>query len=386
MWTVNLFQTVTGNLGPQVEYENFSWSLALNSIEEFSIDMKKSELPKLNLDYWFAPWWAGFVLFWDGNPVFGGPILNITNEDEKTISFGCAGIRAILAKRKIVLEPTNNSWVNISKSFIQYTGLSLGTIAKKVVQQAQAKPSGILPISYPLPDETAANDADHQRTYRAFNIANIDCDAILTKLSNVINGPDILFKPRLVDPNTITFDLWTGTEQQPRIYQSYTPSWDTTAPLSDVSNLRLTTTGAYQSSRVFSTGAGQDEGTLMAVATNYTPLQKQFPILETSISISDSEQAAVVLAHGLANLEMNTNTLQEIQMHVRADGTNPLTSFWPGDLIEITVKGFVTLKDGTHRMRLLAMSGDTSNDVMLNMQTEEKFISTDKIGEDEVLM
>lgn len=379
MWTCHLYQVTTGLIGPKVQPADFSWSIELNGTESFSVSLQKTELPNLELEYWLAPWWGGFALFWDNQPIIAGPILNIPNESLTEISFNCTGIRGVLAKRKVIGELTN--WSTLSKAFIQWSGMSLGTIAKRAVQQAQLKPGGTLPISFPIADQLIANDDDHQRTYRAFNIGTIDCDSILTKLSNVIDGPDILFKPRLVQDNLLTFDMWHGTEKQPRIYQNTYPIWDTTPVRGQVSGMRLSTTGAYQTSRVFSTGAGQDEGLKMTVATNYYPLQKGFPLLETSISSSNSENINVVAAHGMSNLIANTNVLQEVEMHVRADGTNPLGTFWPGDLVQINVDGFITFGTGPQRMRLLAMSGDSSSNIMINLQSEDKFLSTDNIEE-----
>src|SRR4030095_15408050 len=182
MWTANLFQVTSGNIGPRLNFESMSWSIELNGTESISMKLRKSDLPVVDLTKWLSPWWAGVVIFWNDVPIVAGPIITEPTETFDTISLGCGAIRSVLAKRLVVVEQTN--WSNLAKSVIQYQGLSLGTIAKRVVAQAQAKAGGALPISFPIADETIVDDADHQRTYRGFNVQNINCDDVLTKLSN----------------------------------------------------------------------------------------------------------------------------------------------------------------------------------------------------------
>ena len=132
-------------------------------------------------------------------------------------------------------------------------------------------------------------------------------------------------------------------------------------------------TGSYMTSRVYSLGAGQDEGLLIKVATNEAPLQMQYPLLETVINVGNSENPQIVANHGISNLWSNKEPLMEIQMTVRADGDIPLGKFWPGDLVEVVTEGWLALPDGVTQMRLLSITGDTSNSVKVSLQKEEKF-------------
>lgn len=369
MWSAHLFQTTTGQIGPRLNFESMDWSVELNGTEEISMRLRKSELPRVDLKYWLSPWWAGVVLFWNDVPIVAGPIITRPSESFDFVTIGCGGIRSILAKRLVAWDETNSNWANFNKSKIGWSGLSLGTIAKKVVEFSQGKVGGRLPITYALPDYTGG----HERNYKGFNISNISADDVLTKLSNVINGPDIMFKPRLLRDDVLTFDLWTGTDAQPRIYQKNTPVWDTTAPNGFVSNMNVVTTGTYQTNRVYSSGAGQDEGTIIQVVTDDRPMKRQYPLLETTISEGSSENPEVVRGHAVAEVEANIEALMEIQMTVRADGPIPLGQFWPGDLVEVYTKGWLSLDDGMTQMRLLSITGDHTNNVKISLQKEEKF-------------
>jgi hypothetical protein len=368
MWEAYLFQTASGQIGPRVSLESQSWSIALNDTESISATLRKSDLPSVNLDLWLSPWWGGILLTWKGTPIVAGPIISNPTETMKGISLTCGGIRSVLGKRFVHYEQTD--WSKLAASpavFLQ--GRSHGTIAKDIVKLVQEKPGGVLPISFPIADQTIANDADHQKTYRPFNVSTNSCNDLLTNLSNITNGPDILFKPRLVADNQLTFDMWHGTEGAPRIAQNDIPVWDTTAENGDVTDMQIIRTGTYQTARVYGIGAGSDEGTLIRVATDTSAVQKGFPFLETYIS-DQSETPAVVQAHAQGNLDANKLPLKEVQITIRADSAIPLGQFWPGDLVYVVTKGWIAVPDGINKMRLLAINGDGSNNVKANLQLE----------------
>lgn len=369
MWEAYLFQTTTGQIGPRVGFEGASWSIPLNEIETFKINLRKSELPNVDLNYWLAPWWAGVVYMWNGIPIFAGPIIGEPSQSFNYLHVECKGIRQVLAKRLAVNEQID--WTKLAEDWIEYKGLSLGTIAQRVVKVAMAKPGGGLPISFPLPEQSVVDDADHQRTYDSFNIQNINCDAILTKLSNVSRGPDIMFKPRLIHDDQLTIDMWHGTEEQPRIVQSNNLVWDATTQMGEVTDMDIIRTGAYQTSRVYSSGAGQDRGTLIRVAEDLSRTAEGFPLLETTISYSETTSGDVAYGHALGALEANKDALLEFQLGVRGDGVNGLGTFWSGDLVEVKLKDVLGVEDGIHKMRLLNMSGSDKTDVRLSLQIED---------------
>jgi hypothetical protein len=368
MWSAYLFQTTTGRIGPRLNYETVDWSIDLNDVEGINLRLRKSELPDINLKKWLSPWWAGVVLLWNRTPVVAGPLISRPYENTDVITIGCGGIRSVLTKRFVVEEFSN--WDDLPrKGHLGWKDYSLGTIAKKVVQAAQDKPGGKLPITYALPDIAGI----HERNYEGFNVANLTADGVLSNLSDVTGGPDIMFKPRLLQDSVLTFDMWTGTDTQPRIYQKHTPVWDVTPVRGSVVDMNLITTGTYQTGRVYAVGTGQDRGTVIKVETDPTMIQQEYPLLESYISYSNSEDPQVVQGHAKASLEANIGPLVEIQMTVRGDGDIPFGEFWPGDLVNVATKGWLAIPDGMTQMRLLSMSGDSSNNVKVSLQRDDRY-------------
>lgn len=426
MWTANLFHLRSGTIGPKLNYESLKWSSSLNETESFSLQLNKSDLPKVDINYWLAPWWAGIVLMWDNVPILGGPILSHTYQDATRVDIACSGIRSVLARRHIIGELAN--WAGLAKSSLTYKGMSLGTIAQEVVKQAQKKPGGELPIVFTTAPEYVStfaslsanlpacdyedgnidgsdcywnaatrgngigrsfaiiggkivyddNDAAHTRTYMGFNLENITADDILTKLSNVIDGPDIMFFPSLVRDNQLMFEMHHGTERNPRIAQKTTPVWDLTPQNGSVVKYQTVMTGTYMASRVFSLGAGQDTKRIIKVVSNLDGVSKGFPLLEVTHNAGNSENATVVNNHAIAKLKANTNPLLEIQFDVRADGPTPITQFRPGMIVKLVLEGVIGLKDGVHSAILLNINGDHGNTVGMSLQTVDRYLIDDK--------
>lgn len=369
MWSAYLFQVTTGRVGPQLEFASLSWSMELNGTEQIGLTLRKSELPNVRLDRWLSAWWAGVVLLWDGEPIVAGPITTRPSESSTTVSVNCGGIRSILANRVVLKnEPTWDGW-NYNTENVYYSGVSLGTIAQRVVENGMSKKAGRLPISFPIPEESG----NHERTYEGFNVQNVLVDDVLSKLSGVLDGPDIMFKPRLQNGNTVMFDMWHGTNRDPRIAQTNTKVWDTTAHNGEVSDMTVNYTGTYQASRVFSVGAGQDETLLITVSTNEKPLNDDYPLLEKVINVGSSDNPVIVRGHGESNLAANSEALLEIQMTVRADSDIPIGKFWPGDLAHVNVKGWLSIPDGITTMRILSITGDHTNNVRVSLQTDARF-------------
>lgn len=370
MWTANLFQVTTGAIGPGINFSALDWSISLNDIESCSIDVTKADLPPINLNYWLSPWWAGVLVMYKGVPIFAGPITARPTESFQTIRVECRGIRALLERRYAIIETTN--MLDLSRSKVRYPNDDFGTMAQKAVKFAMEKPGGYIPVTFPLPERTVTTDAEHSDiVWSGYEGDSVNVHNILNDLSNRTNGPDIMFRPRLVDGNSLVWDMWHGNELDPTIPQKVSPIWDSTAINGQVTDLDIVTTGSYQSNRVYVTGDGSNETTLMSKAMDESTITQGYPLLESFKSLGSVVKTPEPALNGAkAALVANSKPLVEIQLTVRADGEHRLGTFWPGDEVELVVKGWLSLKDGTHRLRLLNISGTDDGNVRMSLQTE----------------
>lgn len=369
MWTANLFQVTTGAIGPQVRFRNVSWSLSLNEPESLSLEISKTDIPLVDRELWLAPWWAGILYRWNGAPIFAGPIVSIPSESFDSAKLECKGIRGLL-DRRLVVEEQSLDWSQLAYSRINLSGYSYGTVAQLVVQIAQKKPGGSLPIRFPIPPTDASFDPTHAMKFDGYNLSDLSCNDVLSKLSGLLNGPDIMFKPVVEDGSRVYWDMIYGDEWSPTIPQSFTPVWDSTAVQGEVVDIDMTNTGSYQSNRVYVTGKGENTATPIKVAQDPSALVKGFPLLESVQNYSDIASGTLLQNNAQAVLEANKKSLVEVQATVRADGEHKLGTFWPGWSAHLIIKGWLTLPDGMHVMRILNISGSDTDSVRMSLQTK----------------
>ena len=369
MWRVILVETVTGRTSRVLDVGEGSWDIELNKIESGSVTVKKTALDGLARD-WFSPWQAGLLFAYESPtglvPWCGGPITGWPAESKHELQFDWKGIREILTRR------------HLEKDYA-FKGLSLGSIAWEVVQAAQDKPGGGLPIVHGSPYE--AYTPGHQRTYEWWNLANNIADKRLTELSEVINGPDMMFRPRWADEsqNSVVWEFVHGTRVDPGLYQEWVPDWDTTVDASDVESFDMTSDALDIAMRVWGTGAGEGAGTVITKAEDLTLVRDFFPFLESIISDTDQAKAEPIRQKCLAALSGSQKMTDQLGMTVRADSKkNPLGSWFVGDDCRITTGDeWLSVPAGTRTMRILKASGDLTNSVNLDLQEGQWATGTD---------
>lgn len=376
-WELLRFRTVDGRVMGKLPPVDFSWSrsvrdgsldapvqglgaedatgitFSLDALESAGVIDRKAGRWQDRLREALLPKKYGIAALWDGVPIVAGPIKDDVDVDASSVSLSVGGVTDILSRRFLVPESFGASML------YHWSGLSLGTIAKRIVQQVQQKPSGGLPITYDA-DETA----DGERTYNAYNVANLSASCLIENISNVINGPDIDFRPYMLDPAHVAWHMHFGTEANPYIGQGSLHDWEQ-GSLS-VGNVTAKVSSEYIAHRVFGVGDGQDEGTRVGVANVSVP--EYWPFLEAVASDSEWTSDDLLQAHIQADL--SNLPLMQLSMEVMADGTTPLGMFWPGDACQITTHGFPTLTDATYLSRIQSMSGDSGRVVTIELDPD----------------
>lgn len=287
--------------------------------------------------------------------------------DYSVLRVGAKSMPSLLSRRFVMgnVSSAYASWA------VTYTGMSLGTIMKRLVQLTESIEAGELPIVLPA-DESAAADEDHTRTYRGSDLATV-WDRI-DDLMGVINGPDVGFEPRLTaDRQGIELVMRVGTEADPLLHQAGDDHvWDTRVPRSGVSSLSVQRDASQMSARSWVTGSGTDEALLMSRATSTTLTNVGFPLTEISEARSSVEIQTTLDRWASGNLSANARPWQTWTCTVRADQSPKLGSYRCGDYARIWVPADhpllgLLLPEGFHRTRIVGISGDMGDDVKLTL-------------------
>lgn len=364
-YRVSLVRTITGDRGPVFEPSSLSWSIELNKIESGSLTVPRQILARVNPEWWYPG--AGSVLvtyqdpFGRNIPVVAGPITGWPTDKGDEVSFDFAGIRNELKYRIVQKDKA-------------YRGLSLGSIAWRLVKETMEEtPGGMLPIVHGSPDQQVGDDADHQRTYEAWNRQNNAIDKRLTEISEVINGPDIMFRPEWVDETeqAVQWVMYHGTEKRPPIIQTWTADFDLTGPAPGITDPQISSDASLLAHRIWATGSGEGKDVAVAKAENLASLSKWVPFREHVLTQTDQGDDSKLLAKARGELEASQHITQQVNFSIRADSKKyPLGSWKVGDTAMVTVGGFLTMKDGTRPMRIMKASGGLDEKVSLEFQED----------------
>lgn len=404
-WSVYLFQTVTGQLGPRIEPSQLDWDIEVNGTENISMTLSKSEIPKFSSNTPFLePWWGGVALLWNNTPIVAGPIVTRPVEDFFTIRVNAKGIRSLLARRQAVQDMQN--WSNLSNKDIRrhwstdgpestttpdpakskFRGKTYASLARMAVEISLKKNGGQLPITFPVPitnftdpakhpDGTVFKEHEkpHYRRWAGYQGMSINVDAVLTELSELDNGPDILFIPKL-NGSRIYWEMMTGKNDSfPEFVGDHEPIWDTTANHGTISNLTLQYSGSKQTNRAFAIGGGSDGAQPMAMAQDNSKIAAGYPLLESFESFTHFTEKSSTTIKSKANelLRADDKPRHQLTGTVRVEGPPEVGTFWPGHYGQLITQGWYGLSNGTVRAKILSISGDLTYDMSVGFQETE---------------
>jgi len=255
-------------------------------------------------------------------------------------------------------------------------GMSLGTIAKRLVQQARTWTGGNVPVVFQADEFVTDPTGAHDRTYIGANFKPV-WEAI-QDLMNVIGGPEVNFLPRFTSDNLgIEWLMQTGTEAQPLITSPSVLAWDLTVPESPISDFSIHEDASGMGSLAWQTGGSQNSMVLVARAYDATLVNANFPLLEkvdtshSSVSVQgtlDGYAASDVLAGRTTN-EVWSFTVRAYPV-ADSDGAPSAPTvgdYTVGDFCDIFIAPYdpatgmndpYLTEGGTFRMRIIGISGD----------------------------
>lgn len=371
-WVVG--ELLTGRITADVHPSKATWSYPLNGAgsiqatvplaqydndvpgQPATLDVRNRTLPwrtflgALSLD-------PNSTQVYQAGPIIGRP----WDDDAQAITLVGAGMWAYLFRR--VLAPLLAPGQRLSDPLVTtlLSGYSLGGIAVKVMEQMLGVPSGGLPIDLP-----AAELGTRKREYPGYDAALVGDR--LKQLIEVINGPDIMFKPYLADPTHLRWKMQVGTEADPFVHSTAKPAFNYSAAGTNASGLSTDEDSSRMTTHDFELGGDQENEVLAGMATDSFLLDHGWPRLDsvtTRSSVGDLDlldlyaQEAVLLGRSPTEswtLKFNTR-----------ERPYP-SSYECGDFGTLRIKGSRWVPDSPPDrpwdVRIVALSGDQDDQVI----------------------
>lgn len=303
----------------------------------------------------------------DGNETFlaGGPIWTQDYDDTTgQLTVAAGGLWGYFDHRKVmpVLAGANPATVTST-----WASLSLGTIAKRLVQQAQTHTGGNLPIVFQA-DEAGTFTS----TYPGYELDWIG--QVLRDITAATGGVEVQFQPqRQTDPRFLRWVMVTGTNEDPLIHQQGS-DWilDASVPRSSISSIGVHVDGSGMGDEAWVKGNGSDISTVIGhqVGTALTGLG--YALFETELTGHDDVQDPTVLAgYAATDLLFSQRPGLTLSPQIDRDGSPMVSQYNVGDYVRIVIpvghKYFTV--GATYRSRVTSKSGDDSQVVSLQLMT-----------------
>ena len=294
----------------------------------------------------------------DDRVLEAGPIWSWQFQGE-TLTVSASGIESLFDHRVVMDAVPSALWSGT------YSSMTLGTVAKRLVQLADNATGGDLPIV--LPADVAG---DSERTYNGFDLASVR--ERLDELRSVEDGPEIRFEPRLTEDRLgIEWVMRVGTDDAPEVVQAGA-DWvfDGRAPRGPVGALSVWRDGSALATRAIVTGEGSEDALLLAYAEAADVGEADlrdvgFPLVETVVAFPSVKKASTLGKHARATLRDNLRPWQTWSADVSAsadDGAPLLGLYRPGDWASVWVPEVHPLlgllgSTGVQRARVMEVSG-----------------------------
>lgn len=359
---------VTGEITCDLPTSTMGWGMRLNgpgtidaSVKALAEELKNKDLRNVTAAK------KQYLAVSYGNSILeAGPIWKRNNKNTNgELKLGAEGIWSMLDKVKALNWQQINSGVQVQRSSLDFTGLSLGSIARELVRLSvfgnPLNPG--LPIV--LPDLLEAGG--HERHYKGYELPYLG--DLLRKLTQVEAGPDIRFQPRFsADPTRIEWVMTHGSAASPLLYQAGPDwIWDGTVEESGVSDITTSEDASGMADRVWQPGTGSELEMKLATANDYSLITTAgYPWTEGDAASKDVEDQGILQGHANAAMAAARRPVETWDVSVRADTSPGLGSYLPGDFAQIHVPEHnPMIEAGVRRVRIMAVDGDNTMNVKL---------------------
>lgn len=341
------------------------WSTGLNTAGQASVDIPLTDasLSERSIRQITLPGRATLVVVYGSEPVWAGPIWSHRYSAARgVLSLSAAGLWSLLDSRYVLPVLGSNVPITDPSADTVLTNLTLGSIARRIVNQALGHTGGNLPLV--LPAEVAGTN---ERTYRGYELPQLG--EALRQLTAVQNGPDLDFRPRWsATPGYIEWVMRIGS---PLLGQVGSPHvWD--YPGGGVVDLEVEESGRPLA-RVYAVGSGMERAMLTSRSEDLTLVNAGWPLLEGEVSRKTVEVQSTLDGWASSTLAALDRQVTAWTATVRADADPILGTYSLGDDAVLSTTGDPYLPDGAHPVRIVGIASgpDAETTVTLTMAPTE---------------
>jgi hypothetical protein len=256
----------------------------------------------------------------DDRPMWGGIIWTRRYDStNRTVEIGAGDWWSYFDHRRLLplLAQQPNPAYDIAEMAVTYTGVEQNQLARMLVGLAQSHTGGNLGIT----SDTTASLINRDRTYRGYELATVG--ESLRQLANVLDGSDMMFDTGGPDANGRPTRLFR--QGDPYLGQQGSPwVWEYGANLVSYT---WPSDGTRYASRVFSTGEGTVEGTLIAESEDASIYGRGFPLVEVETSYTTVSDPVTLQAHADADQFSARLPVVLPELVIRGD-MDPIVGAW----------------------------------------------------------
>lgn len=240
---------------------------------------------------------------------------------------------------------------------LAFTGLSLGTIIKRLVQEWAKWEGNDLPIVYELDRAGTREYARHEA------VDGKPLGDALNEIADRIDGVEWALMPEIDNLDRISYRLVTGADDDQVIVSNDNLTWNLGGARPDIQGLEPNDmTGEIATDAVYSAGKG-DDGVLLVRASDPSLVEQGWPRLE----VWDKTHSSVTQESTLQSWADGrvTPVASRPSFQVRADRAHGVQY---GDLVEIAAQGHWYQPDGVLKHRVLGVSRSSSDPDWVDIQ------------------
>lgn len=286
---------------------------------------------------------------------------------ERSLRLGAAGLWSYYDHRKLV--KVLDTFGGAAKATYEVGPVSLGTVAKRLVELAHTHTAGELPVV--LPADVAG---DVEREYPGTELAWVG--GKLRELTQEDDGPEIAFVPRLAEDSDGRFIEWVmelGTPEEPWLTQGPQRDdwiWDASVPGGDVVDIDVQIDGTQLASRAWAAGASSGEDRLIEYRDDPALTDLGWPLLETEVDGTDSIRSALQLASRTRQaVTAARHPIQAWTIHTRPSAHPAPGMVRPGHWARVVIgRDHDYLNRGEYRGRVVQVSGRDDESVSIQFQ------------------